>query len=235
MAAFLWNDDQTDALRVAGDGPDVMLAALNAKGTEHDVPGQKACETCHYQMADNVLGFSALQLDSAPRANFVTLETLINDGQLTQPPARPISLPGTNAQQAALGYVHANCGNCHNPYAKQSNFEMQLWLTLDSLSTLEATQIYRATVNQPNRAPDAPHCQPAQRILPRDAEHSSLYWRMLQPPSYPSVELGGVHMPLIGSELTDELGVALVKDFIDSLTLDPVSVAAPTPCNGAEM
>jgi hypothetical protein len=121
MSAYIWNEDQTDALISEADGPTAFISAENAKGTEHDVPGQKSCEGCHFNMADKALGFTALQLDrdDAPDG-YVTLAVLEAEGLLSDPIARPITVPGTPEQAAALGYVHANCGHCHNPYAKQA-------------------------------------------------------------------------------------------------------------------
>jgi hypothetical protein len=232
MAAFVWNDDQTDALRVPGDDISVNLALENAKGTPHDVPGQKGCDGCHYQTADKGIGFSALMLDHEGKPGHWTLQELIDGDWLTAAPARPIVVPGTEPQQAALGYMHANCGPCHNAYSQQGGFELQYWLTLDGLSSVESTQTYLTTVGKTNKAPDPPEDQPPYRIIPQDPEQSSVYWRMIQPPTYPQVQMGGTHMPLIGTEITDETGVALVKAFIESLDpvpLEALDAGAPVP------
>src|SRR5690606_30965593 len=96
MTAFVWNDEQTEAAVVEGDGPQTIIAMENAKGTNHDVPGRMACDGCHYNMRDKSLGFTALQLDrdDAPEG-YVTLEMLESEGLLSDPVARPITLPGT--------------------------------------------------------------------------------------------------------------------------------------------
>lgn len=218
MTAYVWNDAQSDAAITELDGPTAFLAAENAKGTEHDVPGQKSCEGCHLQMLDKVLGFSALQLDveDAPEG-FVTLETLEAEGALSDPIARPLTVPGTPEQAAALGYIHANCGHCHNPYSKQAGLNMQLWLTLGTLGTLESTDIYVSTVDVMNQAPQQPEQQPPVRVVPGSLEESAMHWRMIQPPVYPASPEGGDHMPLIGTEITDETGLELVSDWILSL------------------
>ncbi len=41
MASFVWNEEQTDAFRVEGDGPEVNVAQKGVLGTEHVIPGQK--------------------------------------------------------------------------------------------------------------------------------------------------------------------------------------------------
>jgi hypothetical protein len=226
MASFVWNEEQTDALRVEGDGPEINVAGQNLKGTQHDVPGQKGCDGCHYEMADKVLGFSALQLDREGATGEWTLQTLLDEGWLTQSIATPITLPGTEAQQNALGYMHANCGTCHQPYSQQEGIELRYWLALDALGSVEETPTYITTVGQVNKAPDPPADQPPYRIAPKDPAQSSVYWRMTQPPTYPETQMGGVHMPLIGTEVTDQAGVALVEALINSL--DPVELP-PVP------
>lgn len=224
MAAFVWNDDQTDAERIPGDDLNVVVGVENAKGTMHDVPGQKACDTCHYEMADKALGFSLLQLNHDDDAGKWTLQRLIDEDRLTAPPTLPITLPGTEEQQAALGYMHSNCGSCHNPYARQGTFNMQFWLEIAKLASVEETTTYLSTVMQENAAPDPPENQPLYRVLPQDPEQSSVYWRMVQTPTFPAAPMGGIHMPLIGTEITDDEGVAMVEAWINSLA----PVAAPS-------
>jgi hypothetical protein len=218
MKAFLWNEDQTDAVAIEGDGAETLVAVENARGTEHDIPGQKACDGCHFNMLDKALGFSALQLDrdDAPEG-FVTLATLEGEGLLSAPVARPITLPGTDVDVAALGYMHANCGHCHNPWSKQSSLNLQFWLELDTLGSVETTETFVTTVGLTSQVPQPPAGQPEFRIVPGDLEGSSVHWRMVQPPVYPAMPEGGVHMPLIGTEVTDEAGVQAIADWIASL------------------
>jgi hypothetical protein len=197
-----------------------MVAAEDARGRGRVVPGQKGCEGCHYNMLDKVLGFSALQLDlDAAPEGFLTLDLLASEDLLSAPVPSPFTPPGTEAQAAALGYLHANCGHCHNPWSKQSSLSMQFWLELDSLDSVETTPTHLTTVDQVNQAPQAPDLQPELRVVPQNPEASSVYWRMIQPAVYPDLPEGGVHMPLIGTSLTDEEGVQLVADWINSLAV----------------
>lgn len=214
--AFIWNDDQTDATIAEGDGATTLIAAENAKGTPHDVPGQKTCESCHYNMEDQVLGFSGLQLDFDAEEGFVDLGTLAREGLLTGP-AAVYTLPGTAEQQAALGYMHANCGACHNPNSKEADLELEFWLQLSGLGSMETTSPYLSTVGQMSLAEQPPEDQPLVRVVPGDLDNSAVYWRMTQPVVFPTNPKGGIHMPLIATEVTDEAGVQLVADWINSL------------------
>lgn len=217
--AFIWNDDLTDATIAEGDGATTLIAAENAKGTPHDVPGQKTCESCHYNMEDQVLGFSGLQLDFDAEEGFVDLGTLAREGLLTGP-AAVYTLPGTEEQQAALGYMHANCGACHNPNSKEANLELEFWLQLAKLGSVEETPTYVTTVGKTSLAEQPPEAQPLERVVPGDLENSAVYWRMTQPIDYPMNPKGGTHMPLIATEVTDDVGVQLVADWINSLATE---------------
>jgi hypothetical protein len=225
MTAFVWNDEQTDAAVSEIDTPTNLLVLENAKGTEHDVPGKKNCENCHYNMADKVLGFSGLQLDYEAEEPFLDLQELEEMEILSAPLPGHFTLPGTEAQQAALGYMHANCGECHNPWSQKAGLNLQFWLELGSLGSVAETPSYLTTVGQPSQAPQPPEGQPESRVIPMDLDNSAVYWRMTQPATFPREPEGGIHMPLIGTELTDEEGVALVSDWINSL--EPAETATP--------
>jgi hypothetical protein len=111
FAAYRWNVQDTEAdLLTTGE--------LDAKGTEHDIPTEAECHRCHGAgvglggTPSRYLGFSAIQLSHAGPG--VTMASLSNDGHLKNPNAAGYTVPGNATEQAALGYLHANCGNCHN-------------------------------------------------------------------------------------------------------------------------
>ncbi len=217
MTAFIWNDEQTDALVDPADDAATLVLSENAKGTEHDVPGRAACETCHGGMWDRVLGFTALQLSHPAQPGFMTLDELVARELVSVPPPAPIDLPGTPEQADALGYLHANCGHCHNPNSKQANLGMELWQKSGQLGSVEETTAYLTNVGLDTQSSQKPLDEPPVRVVPGDPEQSAVYWRMVQPPVFPGMPEGGVHMPLIGTEITDDLGVQLVEDWILSL------------------
>lgn len=217
MTAFIWNDEQSDALAGPDDDESSFVLQENANGTSHDVPGRGACFECHGGMRDKVLGFSALQLAHPAPDGYLTLERLIASGKLSDPPPRSMQLPGDALSVAAVGYLHANCGHCHNPNSQQANLGLELWARAAALDGAELTTAYTTTVGIASQSSSKPAGQPELRVVPGSPEQSALYWRMVQPPVFPSEPRGGVHMPLIGTELTDEAGVALVRDWILNL------------------
>jgi len=143
-AAYVWDADQREA-RLSVDGVDDTLE------TAHDVPEARACAACHAGRAAFVLGFSAVQLSHrATSDDEWTLDALVAAGLLSQPPTQNIRVPGDTDTRAALGYLHANCGNCHNRARPESaqhmrpKSELDLWLTTGSLQAPEATPATRA-------------------------------------------------------------------------------------------
>jgi hypothetical protein len=105
--AYVWNDNDSDAI-AAPDG------ASDVRGTPHDVPSAARCAGCHGGTASRVLGFSAIQLSRSDTPGGLTLSDLTLEDLLTVSPAAPYELPGSALDQEALGYLHANCGHCHN-------------------------------------------------------------------------------------------------------------------------
>jgi cytochrome c553 len=198
MGAFIWNDDESDAVFVP-EGRD------NARDTEHDVPSVKQCGTCHNGERGRYLGVSALQLFGGP-----TFETLSERDLFSDPAARDVVYgpPGDPATKAALGYLHANCGHCHNPTGSSwPDTSMVLRLSVQE-NELEDTAIYLTTVNvEPQSFADAAY---PFRIAPGDPEASALFFRMQQ-------RARETQMPPFATELVDESGIQLIEGFISEL------------------
>lgn len=197
--AYAWNEAQTETNAAA-------LGAENVLGTEHDIPGFNTCKTCHEKQPDYVLGFSAIQLSHDDGG--VTLQTLIDEDSLSDPPEAPFVLPGEGTPaQDALGYLHANCGGCH--HEQSMVFEttpMVLRLAVDSLASVEETPTFVSTIGI---TPLVPVDGASALIEAGMPEASDVHTRMatLTPP----------RMPPVASELVDEEGLALVDAWITSL------------------
>jgi hypothetical protein len=204
MMPFVWTDDASDALAT----PDGLA---DARGTEHDVPRRRDCGECHNSMPDKLLGVSAIQL--AHDYEGLNLARLAD--RLSAPPAGSFTLPGDAAQQAALGYMHANCGHCHNDLGTSPAYrdvDLVLWLRTGGLGAVEDTLSYQTTVGKDISSINSPDDSPALRIKPGDPEQSALIFRMMLDTSE------GSHMPPIASEVIDEAsGVAAVRAFINGL------------------
>lgn len=200
MVAFHWNDAQTDA--------DAVPAGLeNASGTPHDIPNQNACENCHGKTKDHALGFSAIQL-SHSQSDELTLSSLAE--RLTLPAGGDFTLPGNDVERAALGYLHANCGHCHNENSfLWATVPMQLWLKVAELGgDVTSTSTYVTTVNQPTTG--FTPTGTTLRIAPGAPNESDVHVRMGQRGTL-------FQMPPVGTEDVDATGAAAVDAWITSL------------------
>ena len=120
-AAYVWNSEGTEARLAPEDGQQVILDrphVIPAKAGiqfRYAIPSRADCLACHEGPAVPVLGFTALQL--AP-----SLRDLVERGLLRHLPKRLLDHPpqiaaSSAAERAGLGYLHGNCGHCHNSHA----------------------------------------------------------------------------------------------------------------------
>ena len=127
FATYVWNADGTEALLAPPEGVPGAVALTPSK--RHTIPGVTDCTTCHGTTRPGPLGFNALQLspDRDPKAihgeplqrDMVTLDTLVAEGRLSglragEYAVAPRIKTADPETRAALGYLVANCGSCHN-------------------------------------------------------------------------------------------------------------------------
>jgi hypothetical protein len=195
-AAYLWDADQRDA-RLASEG------ALNVNGSGHDVPSATDCVGCHAGRRSFVLGFSAVQL--AQPGVPLSLDALSQEGVLTKLPAHEPQLPGGALDREALGYLHANCGHCHNsrrpprgdgPRCYDPERSLDFWLPSTSNGPLEQTPALRTAVPR--------------FLTPGEPDDSRLLTLV-------SRRGRRLHMPPLGSGRVDDEGVRRLTAWIESL------------------
>lgn len=217
FAAYVWNEDGTDTHLAPAEGYRRLPVAA-APGGRYQVPSTDDCLACHGGAAVPVLGVSALQLSRdrdplAARAEMqpsgaVDLGALAARGLLDNlPPALLETPPRINAasplERAALGYLHANCGHCHNAAGPLLLVDMRL--AQSAAGDADAT---RYTLdNQPS---DFHAHGMDRRVVPGNPSASVLALRMRarDPVS---------RMPPLGTRIVDDEGVALVEDWIQQM------------------
>ncbi len=204
MASYQWpssgSTDPSLAVLAHKDG------VRNVNGTGADIPAVSDCKFCHEKMTDRVLGFGAIQLshELGDGLNFVDL---VDWGALSHAPVRRgYDPPGDATAQAALGYMHANCGGCHNDTGIRVSLYLRL---LVSQTSVESSWAYATGVN----APTTNTAFAMDRIEPGDPAKSSIFLRLARDPGAGET---GV-MPPVGRELVDAEGVAAVSAWIESL------------------
>ena len=189
-------------------------AFAHGGGRAHTIPGVSDCKACHQGGRSEVLGFSALQLSPARDPNAlhaegasgVDLRDLIARDLLVGLPA-PLASPRITAEsataRAALGYLHGNCGHCHNERGPLSNVGLFLRQTLDASSKAVAT-----TLAHPMKKPAPGQSRDAVlRIEAGHPERSALLQRIAS--RYPALQ-----MPPLGTALVDEAAVELLRRWI---------------------
>ncbi len=154
-----------------------------------------------------------------------TLQTLLDEGWLSDPPATDLAVPGDDVQRDVLGYLHANCGHCHRPGSPVNSrvSGLRLWLESGSLSSVEQTQAYQALVNQYTESGRG--STNTYRVVPGEPDSSELMRRItlregsaeLEGVQLEELDVEDVPMPPLGTELPDEQMVELVRSWILSL------------------
>lgn len=209
-AAYQWSASQ-DGTTLVTDG------VMNASGTQHDIPARYQCRQCHDRLRPTrVLGFEAIQLDYDAPAGLTDLGDLVADGLLTvNPPgaaAPRFPLPGTAVDQAALAYLHANCGHCHNPTSDVHDVSpLDLRLTTTALGAVAATPAYATAVGQDAALPFTENSVSYTKlIVAGDPASSAVIGRM-------NSMMGFLFMPALGVELVDPDGQTKLVAWINSL------------------
>lgn len=196
-AAYVWSDDQKDAV-LAPEG------LRDAGGVGHEVPSAADCHGCHGGRQSYVLGFSALQLAS-PELPY-SVRDLARKGRLTQVPERAPAIPGGPLDRAALGYLHANCGHCHNrerpprgdgPRCYDPQRSIDFWLPSEGEARdVRESPAYTSTVPR--------------FMTPGEPDES----RLITLVSRRGMRL---HMPPLATHQVDAEGVRLLREWIASL------------------
>lgn len=223
-ATYLWDESGSDAVLAPSRGITAFPVSTAPQG-RYDIPARADCTACHEGTATRVLGFSALQLSperdslaphaQTPARDDVDLRQLVARGLVRNLPATLLQQPprvqaASPTERAALGYLHANCGHCHN----RSGAGVPLRLTLaqsaldgassraDTLSSaLGVAGRYRTAGLGPDTALIAPHAP----------ERSVLIARMQS-------RQAQTQMPPLGTRITDPEGLALIERWIHQLS-----------------
>lgn len=204
MGAYVWNEGRTEATLHIDGSEDVL-------GTSHDVPSGSACFACHGGTKGRVLGVSAVQMSAVPVSavpnSELDLTSLVAAGRLSHPPQRPIELPGTELDQRALGYLHANCGSCHSQARPAAGplrcydprRDLDLTLRVEQLASVSDTAAYRTGLGK--------------SLIPSEPDDSSLVSRCDR--------RFFRHMPPLATEEVDVAGVELLRRWVASLPAQP--------------
>ena len=223
FATYIWTMDQTDALLAPMEG--VPAIHEIAKGKRHSIPGVADCNACHGSSPAGVLGFSALQLSDdrdplAPHgeplgAGAITLRSLVEEGRL-EPPRPDLALRPPRIRErdpvarAALGYMSANCGGCHNDRGPLARLGLDLLHDVDGAPGSPEPALATAVGARGRYLVPGVPADSSRIIAPGFPELSAILHRMgsRRPTS---------QMPPLGTVLPDSEAVDLVRRWVENL------------------
>ncbi len=205
---YIWNDEQSDAFLVITGG-EQSIDLTNVGKFQYKVPNMAQCKSCHeINGAIAPIGPSARQLNrhvNGPNqltklkelGVLVGLPNLQEVEKITNWEDETASL-----EDRARAYLEINCGHCHRPEGPGKNSGLDL--TTFSASD-HSLGIYKSPV-----AAGAGSGGYQYDIVPGNPEESILIYRMLSKDP-------GTMMPELGRSLVHKEGVALMKEWINSM------------------
>ncbi|WP_236973396.1 PQQ-dependent sugar dehydrogenase [Maribacter sp. 6B07] len=226
--SYRWNSDQTDASLVnMTTGEERPIGILKTDGgirTEiWRYPSTNECLNCHNESSQGTLGPRTRYLNSdydysthisgGMVANqLVTLSHLgILNEQIFDSDTQDfltyssIDDPNATLEDKARSYLDLNCAYCHLPSnGLRAEFDLRL------INSLEETGLLTAGIGEVVEG-----IGNDQKILyPGNAAKSHVFYRVNSTDS-------GIMMPPIAKGKVDEKGVALLKEWIDQLNVEP--------------
>jgi hypothetical protein len=226
---YAWNEAQTEALVVPNTRTDVMFNT-GKQTVQWHYPSFIDCIGCH-NPATGPLGPETDQMNrvvngtnqidafktmglfdaTAPTAPYAAaqVEPYANAALgLTGPPA------GTTTDQMARSYLAANCGFCHRPDVNDQGFDLRYSLSLHDTGI--------CNLQEQNGIPTMP-LVPYADLAPGNHAASALWIRMNTPiaASDPTEMTDVGRMPPLASYVVDPQAIALIGQWIDSITTCP--------------
>jgi uncharacterized repeat protein (TIGR03806 family) len=226
---FIWREDGSDAdLALAGGTREVswIHSDGSSRATDYVIPDANSCKTCH-SIARSESG-SGVNMETVitpigPKARFMNTDNVYGDetaNQLAYMAHRGVlaGLPddlamidtvpdwqdtAADLQNRAKGYLDSNCAHCHNPggFASNSGLFLEYWREVDTSYGICKTPVAAGAGSGGLRF----------AIVPGDADSSITPFRM-------DSNEPDVRMPEIGRSLVHEEGVALIREWINSLS-----------------
>jgi putative heme-binding domain-containing protein len=202
--SYRWNDAQTDATLVSAEGADELF-----KVKDDSVPGgirlqpwrfsaRAECLRCHNPWGGTALAFEPEQLGR----QFGQLEELKLISARPKEEVRQLVSPYDTAADLhtrARSYLHINCSHCHREGAGGSvPSHMNYDLALDKMRLIDARPILGELGLKQGRV-----------IASGEPFNSVALFRVSA--------TGRSRMPYIGTELVDEDGIALLREWIESM------------------
>jgi uncharacterized repeat protein (TIGR03806 family) len=216
---YKWRPDLSDA-DLLPDSLTESVPITNAAGQAHSqswyYPSRKDCVTCHTKLSSGVLGVKTRQMnhdfaypsgvsDNELREwnHLGMFATPIREADIKDLPrlAAPAD-ESRSVEDRGRSYLDANCSQCHRPGGTVAGFDARYDTPLDRQELVNGPVLLDQGIDRPRI------------ISPHDIWRSIAYMRM--------DTVGDIRMPPIDRETIDEQGVALMREWIDSMPGRPV-------------
>ena len=232
FGSYVWNADGTDAVLAPARGvrdlaaPNAPAPATRFHPRTTAAPATKAPRCRYWDSACCNSRRTAIRWRRMPSASrgAVDLDSLSARGLLRNLPRDLLSRPpriaaSSPAERAALGYLHGNCGNCHNNEGPLAVLEMTLAQRVAAPANApSANSVVQSIVGvqsgfRPSGAP-----RDAARIAPGHLGASVIALRMKSRDPLQQ-------MPPLGTSAVDAEAVALLARWIDGLSTNQARIS----------
>ncbi|MBU2711459.1 hypothetical protein [Zooshikella harenae] len=155
---YQWNEEQTNAFITPAD------QRVKVPNSFHTIPSKADCESCHstHNDYDFALGFDTIQLSAHPQmitGGINLVDLWLNNRIKTNNPKffvqlMDYQLPGSSTEKWLTGYMHTNCGSCHNSYKyscssdEKLNLRHKLPINVNKLNAAENSNVLTSSINQ---------------------------------------------------------------------------------------
>ena len=211
--SYVWSEDQTDAKRAIA-GATIPTKFVNSSGEiiniRYRAPNQNQCKECHQlKKVMTPIGPKARNMDKLVQYKTGEMNQLVYWAALgwinkNLGSSSISNYADLNAvlEDRARAYLDINCGHCHIPGGSADTTGLYLNYTEQGK---ERIGIYKKPVAAGRASGNLKYS-----IVPGHPNDSILLYRMksLDP---------GIMMPESGRALSDEIGIKLISDWIDTL------------------
>lgn len=211
---YKWRDDGSDAELLPGSKTE-QVAIRDGNGEVHQqtwyYPSREDCMSCHNARAGGVLGVKTRQMNRSiqyPSGIFDNELRAWNHLGLFEPRLEEskikdfMTLAASDDNSRSLtdrarSYLDANCSQCHRPHGTVANFDARYETPPEEQAIVDGPVLIDQGLDHPRV------------VSPHDIWRSVAYMRL--------DTNGDIRMPPIARETIDAKGVALIRQWIESL------------------
>ena len=210
---YKWRADGSDAELLTGAETEtipIRAASGEMRTQTWYYPSRQDCMTCHTTGAGLVLGIKTRQMNrtlqypsGVIRNELIEWQRLglftprINQAVKSYPSLAAADDTRRSLEDRARSYLDANCSHCHRPMGTVANFDARYSTALDRQALIDGPVLIDQGIDRPRV------------ISPHDIWRSIAYLRVNTNDD--------IHMPPLARETIDVRGVALLREWIESM------------------